>query len=708
MLKTLSRPCRLTAALAVAILVVAAALAGTIAIALHRMGPPPIAAAHETSVVVLDRKGRLLRPFATRDGRWRLAIAPEKVDPRYVDLLLAYEDKRFREHRGVDPLAVLRAGWQFVSNVRVVSGASTLTMQVARLLEPRPDRSIATKLREMLRAFQLEARLTKPEILALYLKLAPFGGNLEGLRAASLAYFGKEPYRLALHEAALLVALPQSPERRRPDRFAHSAREARDRVIERGLEAGVIEQGEALAAKGGPVPDRRRTFPMLAAHLSQAERARAPGLRTHRLTIDRDRQAALETLARDRAKRLGPRHSVAILALDHATGEVLAHVGSAGFLNARRFGQIDMTRAIRSPGSALKPFIYGLAFEMGLAHPKTLIEDRPTRFGAYAPRNFDKDYQGTVSVAEALQTSLNVPAVQVLHAVGPTRLLARLRVAGARLALPPAEAPGLAVALGGVGIRLVDLAGLYGALARGGEAVPLRTRFEDPATIFPTHARAAQPPRLLSATAAWYVAKTLRGTPPPESAAWEAIAFKTGTSYGYRDAWAAGFDGRHTVAIWTGRPDGAPAPGLTGINAAAPILHEAFARLEPTRTPFPPAPATAIVGGTADLPPPLRLFRGVQGSLQAANGSGPQIAFPPAGARVELTPSPRRQDAQLAFKAEGGALPLTWFVNGAPLRAGAHRRNAFWRPDGRGFVRLTVMDNRGRTDSVVFRVDRAE
>ena len=704
MWRALAKPWRLAAALSAATLAAALVLAGAIAVALDRLGPPPIAAADETSVVVLDRKGRLLRPFATRDGRWRLAIAPERVDPRYIDLLLAYEDKRFHAHRGVDPLAVLRAGWQLVSNGRVVSGASTLTMQVARLLEPRTDRSVATKLREMLRAVQLEARLSKREILALYLKLAPFGGNLEGLRAASLAYFGKEPYRLALHEAALLVALPQSPERRRPDRFARAAKSARDRVIDRALKARVIDEGDALAAKAGPVPERRRPFPMLAAHLAQAEVARAPAQRSHTLTVDRDRQAALEALARARAAQLGPRHSVAILALDHATGEVLAHVGSAGFLDARRFGQIDMTRAVRSPGSALKPFIYGLAFEMGLAHPKTLIEDRPTRFGAYAPRNFDKDYQGTVSVAEALQMSLNVPAVQVLHAVGPTRLLARLRVAGARLALPQAETPGLAVALGGVGIRLVALARLYAAVARGGESVGLRHRFEAPAPVFPGDTRAAEPPRLLTPTAAWYVAKTLRGTPPPENAAWEAIAFKTGTSYGYRDAWAAGFDGRHAIAVWTGRPDGAPAPGLTGINAAAPILHEAFARLGPTRAPFRPAPATAIVGDTADLPPPLRHFRGAQGALQAAGAGGPQIAFPPAGARVEV----QRRDAEVAFKADGGALPLTWFVNGSPLRAGAHRRNAFWRPDGRGFVRLTVMDRSGRTDSVVFRVEQAE
>lgn len=690
------------ASIAVALLTTAAASA--LVVAVDRLGEPPLDTTRAVSVQVLDRHERLLRAFTTQDGRWRLPVAIGGVDPGYVALLLAYEDKRFHRHHGVDPMAILRALWQTAAHGRIVSGASTLSMQVARLMEPRGTRSLGAKLREALRALQIEARLDKRQILELYLALAPFGGNLEGVRAASLTYFGKEPRRLALHEAALLVALPQAPELRRPDRFPAAARRARDRVLLRATKAGAIPMAEAQAAMSRPVPTRRRSFPMLAGHLAQASLASEPGRTVHRLTIDRSMQATLERLAAERAQWLGAKQSVAIVVIDNASAEVLVHVGSAGFLDAARAGQVDMAEALRSPGSTLKPFVYGLAFERGLAHPETLIEDRPSRFGTYAPRNFDQAFQGTVTVREALQLSLNVPAVQMLDAVGPARLLMRLRAAGARVELPGEHAPGLAIALGGVGISLVDLARLYAGIARQGEPVALRRRLPSPRR----DARAAKatggrdialPQRLLSPAAAWYVADILRGTPPPANAAPGAIAFKTGTSYGYRDAWAAGFDGQYTVAVWAGRPDGASSPGMTGITAAAPILHEAFARLAPARKILPTAPAAIIQASTAGLPPPLRTFR----ATASQSSQGPKIAFPADGARVEVE---NAGSQGVALKVEGGALPLTWLVNGAPIATAPRQRTAFWRPDGDGFAQLTVVDGRGRSAQARFRIDR--
>ena len=319
--------------------------------------------------------------------------------------------------------------------------------------------------------------LTKTEVLSLYLDLAPYGGNIEGVRAASLAYFGKEPRRLSLGEAALLVALPQAPESRRPDRWAEAARSARNRVLDRFAALGTVPADEIALAKAEPVPTGRHAMPMLAPHAANRAVAQAAPGSEIRLTIDADLQRNLEELARERSRTLvqthGPDVSLAILVVDNATGAVAVHVGSPDYFDARRAGEIDMTQALRSPGSTLKPFIYGLGFEDGFIHPETLIDDQPVRYGAYAPQNFDFTFQGTVTVRKALQLSLNVPALAVLDRVGASRLAARLTQAGASLVLPEGEAPGLAIGLGGVGIRLADLVMLYGGIVRLGTVLPV-------------------------------------------------------------------------------------------------------------------------------------------------------------------------------------------------------------------------------------------
>ena len=514
---------------------------------------------------MLDRNGKLLRAYATTDGRWRLPAKVSDVDPRFFDVLFAYEDKRFRSHHGVDPLAVMRATMQFVTSGRLRSGASTLTMQVARLVEGRHPRDLPGKLEQMVRAVEMERVLTKDQVLALYLDLAPYGGNIEGIRAASLVYLGKEPKHLTLAEAALLVALPQSPEPRRPDRAPDIARAARDRVLDRFAATGKVPADEIALAKSEPVPNARHPMPMLAPHAADQAMMQDPAASVFHLTIDAGMQNSLEQLARERERTLvttlGPNVSLAILAVDNATGQVLAHVGSPAYFDAGRAGQVDMAQAVRSPGSTLKPFIYGLGFEDGFIHPETLIEDRPVSYGAYAPKDFDYGFKGTVSVREALQFSLNVPAVAVLDRVGPVRLAARLTQAGAALTLPNGQAPGLALGLGGVGIRLADLVKLYAGIARLGLAVPLSERMD---------ADAPEARRLMEPAAAWYVSNVLLGSPPPENGVAGRIAFKTGTSYGYRDAWSVGFDGKHTIGVWVGRPDGAPVPGLIGREGRGP------------------------------------------------------------------------------------------------------------------------------------------
>jgi penicillin-binding protein 1C len=437
-------------------------------------------------------------------------------------------------------------------------------------------------------------------------------------------------------------------------------------------------------------------MPMLAPHAADAAVAAAPQRRVHRLTIGSSLQRSLEALARERARSLGPDVSVAVLAVDHASGEVLARVASADYLDSRRAGQVDMTTALRSPGSTLKPFIYGLAFEDGLVHPETLIEDRPVRLGGYAPENFDLTFQGTVTVRRALQLSLNVPAVTVLDKVGASRFRARLQQAGGSLALPPGEAPGLAMGLGGVGVRLADLVMLYSGLARLGSTLPLR-ELADGGEAPPA------PRRLLDPGAAWQVASILLGSPPPENAVAGRIAAKTGTSYGYRDAWAVGFDGRRTIGVWVGRPDGSPVPGLVGRGAAAPILFDAFARLGKPPVPLPPAPDGTLAAATARLPPPLQRFR--PGAL-AGTGADPQlrITFPPHGARLELASDGTGRLDPIALKVTGASGPLTVLVNGLPQPSSTGRRTLLFDPDGPGFVRLTVIDGRGATDSVVVRL----
>ena len=629
-----------------------------------------------TGAEVLAEDGQLLRAYMVADGRWRLATDPARVDATYLAMLLAFEDRRFYSHAGVDPLALGRAVVQAIGQGRIVSGGSTLTMQVARLIEDGPTGTWAGKLRQIRLALALERRLSKAEILSLYLHHAPMGGNLEGLRAGARAWFGREPDRLTVAQAALLIALPQAPSLRSPDRHPERARAARDRVLERALRAGVIDADTARAARAEPVPGTRRPFPQDAPHLADRLRLAAPGSLIQRTTINANLQRALQERAAQAARGLPPQASVAIVVADLQTGAIRASVGSSDYTDDARLGFVDMTQALRSPGSTLKPLIYGMAMSDGLALPETLLNDRPTNFAGYAPQNFDRLFRGPVSLREALQVSLNLPVVELTQALGPARVLAALRAAGLDVAVP-GDAPGLAISLGGLGVSLEGLTQLYAAIARGGQAVRLSATNPD------LGARAA----LMRPEAAWHLGAILADAPRPgHLPASRDIAFKTGTSYGHRDALAIGYDGAHVVGVWVGRADGAPVPGMFGVDVAAPILFQVFGHLSPRPMPLPPAPPGTLILSAAELPPNLRFY----GQRMTAPDDSPQLAFPPDGALL----------APLAggvlARVERGRAPFTWFANGAPVLAGTREREARLPLAGPGFVALSVVDADGR------------
>ena len=658
--------------------------------ALDRAAPPDLSRAAAVTHTVEARDGSVLRAFLASDGMWRLPATPGEVDPLYLAMLKGWEDRRFDSHPGIDPLAVARALAQALSAGRIVSGASTLSMQTARLLEPRA-RTLGAKVSEMGRALQLERDLGKEGVLALYLTLAPFGGNLEGVRAASLAYFGKEPAVLSPAEAALLVALPQSPERLRPDRFPEAARIARDRVLARAAALGLIGEVDAERAMASAVPEARRDLPFLAPHLAERLQAETPLASAIATTIDARLQATIEEMVSMRLPAADPRASLAIIVVDNATMAVLAEVGAWDYFDAGRQGMVDMTRAVRSPGSALKPLIYGLAFDRRLLHPDTLIEDRPRNFAGYRPVNFDGGFAGMVRAREALAWSLNVPAVAVLDRLGATGFDTALGEAGIALSYPPgATGPTLPLALGGVGITLADLTAAYAGIANGGLVRPLTEQRDAPQV---------EGHRLMAPFAAWYLADILRDAPRTggflQDGSARPIAFKTGTSYGYRDAWAIGFSAQHTVGVWVGRADGSPCGGCIGIDTASPILLSVFDLFPGDSDPAADPPEAVTAMASAALPAYLAHFD------RGAAANGPELSFPVDGARLRLAWDDGAAQA-MPLRVDGGEAPFSWFVNGTPVAAD-RRGDASWVPDGEGFAAITVTDAAGRSaDAQVF------
>jgi penicillin-binding protein 1C len=642
---------RLLAGLAGALVLTAA-----VALAIDRICPPDLSRLHNPGAEIDDRQGRVIAFVPTRDRRWRLPASADAVSPLFLRLVVAVEDRRFYRHAGVDPLAVARATWQWLRAGRVVSGASTLTMQVARLLEPR-HRTFGAKLIESFRAVQLEARYSKREILGMWLTLAPFGGNLEGVTAASWAWFGHAPSSLTVAEAALLVALPRRPEALRPDRHPDAARIALAKVLQAGMKAGLLDARELDAEM---LPLQRRPFPRAAPQVGAAL-ARAAGPAPVATTIDLPLQLALERIAADQFAALPPHTALALLIADAQTREICALVGGAPWSvpdRGQRAAWVDLSLALRSPGSALKPFIYAMAFTDGYASPQTELADLPEHFGDYAPEDFTRNFAGRVIAAEALRRSLNLPAVGLLRRVGPLRFAAALAAAGSPLRWPAGAAASLPLALGGAGISLRKLAALYAALATDGSGGRL--------ALLPGEDHARRP--FLDPQAARAVADIL--TRPFPGGGPQGVAWKTGTSWGARDVWALGFDARHVVGVWVGRPDGTAMPGASSGALVLPLLGRIFSFL-------PAAPR--------GVPPiaPVRPSR-----PETVDADGLRLLFPPPGAVVSM-------EGNVPIRVMGGRRPLSFLVDGAPISSDHARREASWIPLGPGFYRLTVIDAAG-------------
>jgi len=545
--------------------------------------------------VVLAEDGTPLWRFADANGVWRYPVQTAEVSPYYLDALLTYEDRWFYQHPGVNPLALARATWQNLTGARVVSGGSTLSMQVARLLDPH-SRTFHGKLRQLWRTAQLEWHLSKAEILNLYLNRAPFGGTLQGVAAASWAYLGKSPAQLTHAEAALLAVLPQAPSRLRPDRHPQRAQEARDKVLRRLGEFQVWPSSAVAEALEEPLLLAPRLEPSLAPLLARRlNRPDSPPL--IRTTLDATLQRRLEDLLLGWRARLPEYTSAAILVVEEDSMAVRAYLGSVDINDAKRFGHVDMISALRSPGSTLKPFLYGMALDDGLIHSESLLQDVPRRYGDYRPGNFSMGFTGAVPASTALSSSLNLPAVQLLEAYGPKRFAAQMRIGGVPLALPALAEPNLALILGGAGSRLEDLVSGYSAFARDGRSATIRLQPDDTLKERP----------LLSPGSAWIVRRILSGQARPdrdpraELVQRPVLAWKTGTSYGFRDAWAIGVGPRYLIGVWIGRPDGTPVPGQFGLASAAPLMlqvHDVLTNRDSQRgisAPVKPVPANVGV-----------------------------------------------------------------------------------------------------------------
>ncbi|HCY88136.1 MAG TPA: penicillin-binding protein 1C [Desulfobacteraceae bacterium] len=557
---------------------------------LDRLYPLPLAG-RPVSTVVLDRSGIPLRAFADSRGIWRFSARPDEVSPLYLEALLGYEDRWFYYHPGVNPLALGRAVAQNLIRGRIVSGGSTITMQVARILDTSYDggtgshRKYGRKFCQMLRAVQLEFHLSKDDILRLYLTHAPFGANIEGVRAAAWTWLGKDAAELTHAEAALLAVLPQAPSRLRPDRHPERAARARAKVLRRLAGFKIWPEDVVRAAGNEPVIAYRFPNPMAAPLASRRLRFQNSGKPLVRSTLDGEFQLHTAELLRDYSASLPPGQSGAVLVVNHRTMAISAYAGSADFGNRRRLGHVDMIRAFRSPGSTLKPFIYGLAMDEGIIHSHSLLLDVPRFAESYDPGNFTGGFAGPVTAARALQDSLNLPAVQVLEKYGPVRFHDRLKNAGARFRFK--GKPNLSMALGGMGTSLESLVTLYSALARQGLASAPRLKETD----------SLDERYLMSPGAAWITRKLLsRPLPGREGIARLSgdfpVAWKTGTSYGFRDAWAVGIKGDFIVGVWIGRPDGTPSPGQYGAVTAVPLMARVMENLPLSHPPQMPANVT--------------------------------------------------------------------------------------------------------------------
>ncbi len=679
--------------------------------------------------LIADRDGTPLRVVLGADDTDGLPVYHPREGDWIVPAMVAAEDERFWRHPGIDPIAILRAALQNLFSGKTVSGASTISTQVIRLMEPRP-RTIPTKIIEAFRALQMERLVDKDEILRQYLNRAPFGGNIVGVEVAAERYFGKSPHDLSLGEAALLAGLPQAPSRFRPDRYLERALKRRAYVLDRMERHGMVTPAQRADAERQQIVLRAKPRPFDAPHFSDAVIARAPlGSGVIRSTLDSSLQRVAEdALARQMEKLRDARITGgAVVILEVKTGAVRALAGSPDYFDVPSHGQVNCALAARSAGSTLKPFVYAEAFDRGLLTPLTVQADVPRAFADFNPANFDDSFQGLVTARDALILSLNMPALTTTELVGQTRFYRTLHKLGFSTLNRAPETYGIGIVLGSGSVRLVDLANAYACLAREGEFLPVRWEEDAPTSAVS---------RIFSREAAWLVSDILSGEERSIDAVghrgdvWlPRVAWKTGTSSGFRDAWTVAYNPEYVVGVWIGNTDGSGSSKLVGKLAATPVAWDIVRRLYSNnqspwfakpegvqernvcsvsgRVPCPNCGQTVrdwYIAGVTPFAPCAVHARGAEpqwppevASFLKAKEPGMRIIAPATGSRFKMLDN--------LFISQEIALSATraghWFVDSAYL---GESDRLTW-PLERGRHEIVVSSLDGRTDRVVIRVD---
>ncbi|ULQ55927.1 penicillin-binding protein 1C [Flavihumibacter rivuli] len=532
----------------------------------------------EYSTIITDRKGEVIHAFLCTDQQWRMKTELEEISPLLQKAIVAKEDKWFYRHPGVNPLAIGRAVFNNVATGRRTSGASTITMQVAKLLEPK-RRTYLNKLVEVFRAFQLEWKYSKQEILQLYLNLLPYGGNIQGVKSAAVIYFRKNPDHLSLAEIMALAVIPNRPGSLVIGRNNPAIVDERNRWLGRFREEGHFSGQDIRDALEEPLVAERHAVPRLAPHL--AYKLKQSGQVICHSTIELNTQLKAEKIVADyiRGQRLQGIRNAAAMIIDNRSHKVVAYIGSADFYDTTDAGQVNGAAAVRQPGSTLKPLLYGLCMDGGLMTPRLMISDVSVNYNGYMPENYDKEFNGNVTMEYALDHSLNIPAVKALSWYGKDRFIAKLLDCRFEQVRKDQRKLGLSMILGGCGATLEELTAVFAAFATRGDYYPLQYLEQD-SSAKPGRARKKQ---LVSQASAYLLSEMLSKVNRPDFPLnWQStekmpkIAWKTGTSYGRRDAWSIGYNKDYTIGVWVGNFSGVGVPGLSGAEVATPLLFRLF------------------------------------------------------------------------------------------------------------------------------------
>ncbi|MGB0521481.1 MAG: penicillin-binding protein 1C [Flammeovirgaceae bacterium] len=527
------------------------------------------------SQLIVTQEGEVIHAFLSSDDKWRMKVELDEINDDLEKAILAKEDRYFRWHFGVNPIAIGRALVNNMSAGKTTSGASTITMQVARLLVPK-ERTYANKLLEIFRAMQLEWHYSKDEILQLYLNLVPYGGNIEGVKSASILFFGRNPDQLSLAQIVTLTIIPNRPTSLALGKYNETIQQERNKWLTRLQHEEIFAEEQVKDALAEPLKAYRRAYPQLAPHYAYWLHQQMPFQNRIVTGIDANIQDKVNGIVQNYSKRQAAYNinNAAALVVDNQTKNVLAYLGSSDFWDNEHAGQVDGIQAIRSPGSTLKPLLYGTSFDLGMYTPQAIVNDVPMDFDGYSPENFNKKFNGSISIENALASSLNVTAVQLLKEMGVTVFIEQLKKASFKQVAMDEHQLGLSLALGGCGTSLYELCGLYSALATAGEYRPLQNQIGKG-----NHQKHA----LLRAESAYMVTEILTKLTRPDlpngyqnSHSVPRIAWKTGTSHRRRDAWAIGYNREYTIGVWLGNFNGEGVRELTGASKAAPLLFELF------------------------------------------------------------------------------------------------------------------------------------